>query len=584
MKIRLPFQFLFLVFVVAGLYYPSIFALELSVDDTRMLNGLINRDTLDLAALFFPSGAVYYFRPLIGLSFYADRYFFFCHPAIMHLENILLHTGNSCLLFWFARQFLTPKAAPPGCNNVPPSGDLPFLIALLFAVHPLATEPVNWVSGRTDLLAGFFTLLTLNLFWKNRTANRWHIEWLAALCLLLALLSKEVAAAALIVMVAALFWQGMEFRIPSWPQRVRIIFPYTLSLCCYFFLRSGPLFSLDNGLRSALAGTKGAENFTPWVKIVTLIKALGFYTVKIVWPFPLNFAIVQVDTPRCLTAGILAIVLLAWLCLRHRGKFSFLVASAFFFIAPALLVASSKMAWTPLAERYLYIPLMFFACTPAYFHQRLPARLYLGIFGLVLFTLASATVSRNLTWQSNLSLFADVVAKSPAFAAGHNEYAAALARAGKPEQAKRHFELAAQLSRGSAQLVAKANLAWMDTRSTDFLTSVDTMLREDTSSPMLSKDILQATTKHLDRLSLQTKDPAERQRIIAKNIEITGRLYTFDKNPFFLYRQGQLYLALGENRQAEENFRQVCSLSNDYYTKAACKLAAELNNKRTGKK
>ncbi len=581
MTIRFPFQFLFLAFVAAGVYYPSVFAPELTVDDARMLTALINTERIDLVSLFFPTEGVYYYRPLLILSFYADRFFFFCHPSIMHFENILLHVGNSCLLFWFARQLLRTEA---GTAHHPGSAtsSIPLLIALLFAIHPLTTEPVNWISGRTDLLAGLFALLGLNLFWYNRSGpDTWYLDWLAALSLLFGLFGKEVAAAAFLVILVSLFWRQLHFQITSWRQRLRILLPYFIALLCYFSLRSGSFFLLDNGVRSAIIGTKGAEHFTLWSKMTIGLKALGFYATKIIWPFPLNFAIVEVNTPITLGAALLVLVLLTWLCLRRQGTFSFLLVSAFLFVTPALLVATSKMAWTPLAERYLYIPLMFFACAIIPLGQRLPKKLGAALCGMILVGLSWATVARNLVWQSNLTLFADVVEKSPTFVAGHNEYAVALARAGKTEKAKEHFAIAAKLGQGTSQQLAKANLAWLDTGAEDFLTNVDSLLAE-TSSQIATQDILKATVKHIDRLSLQTKDAETLQRLNRRNIELHKRLYTLTKDPFSLYRQGQLHLSLGEKKRAEEHFTQACSLGSDYYKEPACTLAARLKKERTG--
>ena len=583
MTIRLPFQFLFLAFVAAGVYYPSIFAPELTVDDARMLTTLINKDRFDLVSLFFPAGGIYYYRPLLVLSFYMDRLFFLCHPTIMHFENILLHVGNSCLLFWFARQLLRPKAdTTPGLDSTPSAA--PLLIALLFAIHPLTTEPVNWISGRTDLLAGFFALLTLNLFWYNRRGpDAWSLDCLAALSLLLGLFGKEVAAAAFLVILAALFWRELNFAITAWRQRLRILLPYVITLWGYFSLRSGSFLLLDNGVRSAITGTKGAEHFTFWNKIIIGLKALGFYATKIIWPFPLNFAIVEVNAPLSLSAAFLVLVLLAWLCLRRQGTFSFLLVSTFLFVSPALLVATSKMAWTPLAERYLYIPLMFFACAMVPFlGQRLSTKLGVALFGVLLMGLSWATVSRNLVWQNNLTLFADVVQKSPTFVAGHNEYAVALARAGKVEEAKEHFAIAARIGQGTSRQLAKANLAWLDAEANDFLNNVDSLLSE-TSSQIATQDLLMATVKHIDRLSLQTEDAKTLRRLTAKNIELHNRLYALTKDPFSLYRQGQLYLSLGEKKRAEGHFTEACSLGSDYYKEAACTLAARLQKERTGK-
>ena len=68
----------------------------------------------------------------------------------------------------------------------------PFL--LVFGLHSLCTEPVNWVSGRYDLLATSFVLLAFYVLIGNANQFRWWKGILGAFFLLLGLLSKEVAA------------------------------------------------------------------------------------------------------------------------------------------------------------------------------------------------------------------------------------------------------------------------------------------------------------------------------------------------------------------------------------------------------
>jgi hypothetical protein len=147
-KLRRGYQALLICFVVLVVYYPTLSAEVCLLDDQSMLNDMLNAPPFDLKALFLPgSGGGGYYRPLIGLSYFFDRFAWGLSHEIMHFENILFHLSNSLLVFGIGCALAGYVALAPA---------VPLLSALLFALHPLATESVNWISGRTDLLAGAF--------------------------------------------------------------------------------------------------------------------------------------------------------------------------------------------------------------------------------------------------------------------------------------------------------------------------------------------------------------------------------------------------------------------------------------------
>ena len=86
--------------------------------------------------------------PLTWLSFMVDSQLFGLHPGGFLLTNLLLHLANTLLLFfWLLR---TTRALGPS-----------FLVAALFALHPLHVESVAWATERKDVLSTFFWLLTM---------------------------------------------------------------------------------------------------------------------------------------------------------------------------------------------------------------------------------------------------------------------------------------------------------------------------------------------------------------------------------------------------------------------------------------
>ncbi len=142
----------FLALAVLAVYYPSLHAGYNSVDDLKMISGIDQSGPLDLVHLFVRSGS-YYYRPLTILTYILDRDAWGSIASFMHLENILLHLACAWLVFAITRRLLPLWGE---------EGQGPALFAgLFFALHPLATESVCWISGRTDPLMAVFLLLAV---------------------------------------------------------------------------------------------------------------------------------------------------------------------------------------------------------------------------------------------------------------------------------------------------------------------------------------------------------------------------------------------------------------------------------------
>jgi protein O-mannosyl-transferase len=132
-------------------------------------------------------------RPVTTLSFALDHLIAGRSPLWPHLVNVLLHASVTLLWAQLVRR-LTKRDA------------LAFVAGFLFAVHPLHTEAVTWISGRAELLAAGFSLVAIHLALSSSSRRRW-------LCLgavLLAVGSKE-SATVLPILLLYLTW-AMESR------------------------------------------------------------------------------------------------------------------------------------------------------------------------------------------------------------------------------------------------------------------------------------------------------------------------------------------------------------------------------------
>jgi tetratricopeptide (TPR) repeat protein len=100
-------------------------------------------------------------RPIVNFSYAVDRALWGTQPLGFHVTNVLLHMLNVVLLFQLARRFGKDELAAFGAAG-------------LFAVHPMMTEAVGYISGRSEVLCATFFMLALlcGRRWIHGRSNR----------------------------------------------------------------------------------------------------------------------------------------------------------------------------------------------------------------------------------------------------------------------------------------------------------------------------------------------------------------------------------------------------------------------------
>jgi hypothetical protein len=576
---------LFLVFVVLSVYYPTLFADFNSVDDRKMVDSLLNTDVFRFKDIFLPGGSGYYYRPLLWSSFIFDKYVWDLHHSFMHLENILLHALNTLFVYFIAvctaRRYEVNSPYLPLCS------------ALLFALHPVNTEAVNWVSGRTDLLAGFFMLLSLLLLLLALVKNRGLLVLPAAAAFFLSCLAKEVTVlfypAALCLIV---FFDGREpltarYCLNKAKERFFPFLAFTGAAAAYFLLRGLAYKRGDSGIKLAVEGVAKHSEQAVNVYLVMadkariILKAFGFYGKKIFVPWPLNFGIVKISN-YYVVLGILLVLIGVYLLYR-RDLIAGLLLTSMAIIAPAFLVPLGRMAWTPVAERYLYIPSATFAVAIVIIAYGLISKARLekaSLLAVPIFFMAAgySSAARNIVWQSNLTLFEDTVRKSPDFPSAKNELATALIDAGKTEEGfkllkenrypdlKKNREFAA-LCRVSVLVHEK-----------DFEGARRLLLTNMNEASDYYRDVLkQLIDVDGERLAFTTSK-AKQAEIRVEQAELYKKLHAKTGDPLYLYKTGQMYLFMGKNAVARQFFAKAYDAApeNAFYRLAAKKLAEKL--------
>lgn len=421
---RAAWPFVVVPALLALAVYASAFTHGFIWDDPLVLEQL--RAIHRVRDLVFLPDAVpkFYYRPFIFLTFLIDRALAGESAAWFHATVVFWHVLTTALVFLFARSLF-------GASHVAEAG----IAALLFAVHPIHVESVAWIAGRSDVIATALVLIVLLL--ASRTDRAWT-AWISGLVMLLALLSKEIAIAALMLVPA---YDLCRERRLLWARYV----PLVLATLAYSLLRYAALGSMAGGLPAETG---------PSALLGDAIAAVGWYASKLVLPLYQNAYVPEVPEGRLyplLGIGVLVALSIALLWSWNAGHRTLIFLILFFLVglAPSLMVIFRRSASALLAERYLYLPSVAYVIALAWAVIQLGAlaverrRYTVAIVAFLAVVGALKCTGRNRVWADDLAFWSDVAAKSPGHATPHRELANIYMNQNRLDEAERELLAAA---------------------------------------------------------------------------------------------------------------------------------------------
>jgi protein O-mannosyl-transferase len=398
--------------LLGGLAFATVPGFDLVWDDLHFLHPGSALAQAPLASLLASDWSLEgprsgYYRPVVTLSLALETRLSGGSPAAHHVMNVIYHLGASLALVWAARCIL-PSAAGA------------WLAGLVFVVHPIHTESVAWVSGRTDLIATLFFCLAVGCYARvDRPRSPWMAGAMAAATA--ASLSKEAAIALPAVL---LVWELARSQATK-GVALRLLPIGAITAGClalrHFVLGSvvGPL--VEEGLSERLA---------------TGVVTLGRYLLLLVAPYPpspdpvleplLGWSAWQPWASLGLLLGLGAAAPLAW---RRSRLPAFLLAWFFFTLFPATPLL--PVGPVHMAERFLYLPSAAFALALGgvaaalleraglrraenlYGASGVRALLAAGGVALLLVGGLGLTLYRNEDWRDAERLFTRMSASSP---------------------------------------------------------------------------------------------------------------------------------------------------------------------------
>lgn len=348
-----------------------------------------------------------------------------------HAVSLLVHVLNVLLVFGLLRRIVRNDWAA-------------FAGAALFALHPVQVEAVAWVSGLTDLLGAFFSLLALGAFLCYRETGQRTQFALATLWFVLALLSKP---SAVILPLLALILDHWILGRP-WREGVRVV-------TWWLPLALADIIVTHHAEPVLMSGVVTAW----WIRPLIAGDALAFSLCHLVWPVGLGIdygrsPVVALANRAWLSSLIvLALGVFVW---PLRGRHPWLIASASLFAAALLptlgLIPFRFQTFSTVADRYSYLallgPALALAWGLAHLPERLPARarLVMGtVCAAVLLLMSLGSALQVTYWQNSFALFGHALAVNPRSWMAHLNLGGILADLHRRNEAAAEYQEAMRL-------------------------------------------------------------------------------------------------------------------------------------------
>jgi protein O-mannosyl-transferase len=325
--------------------------------------------------------------------------------AIWHLASILTHLGATIAGLMLIHRM---------------TGDFTraALAAALFAIHPIHTEAVAWISSAADPLLTIFLVLSV-YFYADRKGP---ISFVSLLFATLAMFTKEAGIVAP-VLILAYEWTQSGFK-----KAIAGAVPYFLPALLYTAFRMNALGNLATGV---------PPNMSVSAMVLTWPRVLAVYAAHLAWPFHLSVCYdVPVETARWpLLLLLVVVVALLWAIRGCSANVRFGAAWFAITLVPGLGLRY-LLTGDYVHDRYLYLPSFGLVLVLAVWFSwiRLTPSLVVTA-GAIALAFCLGTRSNLRIWQNDVSLFRRAVETAPQNPYAKNNLADAYLKAHRESEA-----------------------------------------------------------------------------------------------------------------------------------------------------
>ncbi|MGA7461184.1 MAG: tetratricopeptide repeat protein [Candidatus Korobacteraceae bacterium] len=384
----------------------------------------------------FTTSAAGNWHPLTWLSHELDCQLFGLDPAGHHDVNVLFHTINAVLLFWV----LLRATGFAGRS---------FMVAALFALHPINVESVAWIAERKNVLSMMFFLLALGAYGWYAKRPRVPRYLLVALLFACGLMAKPQVIIFPCVLLLWDYWP-LQRMFQASARRADSTLAVPARNFWWLLVEKLPFFALVAA--SAIVTLKvqhGSRMFFPRrMRAGNAILSYGLYLWKSVWPERLTLFYphpeLSLDWWKVLFSGLflLAITVVVILGRRHR----YLPVGWFWFLGTLVpMLGIIQVGLQGMADRYAYVSFlglfMIICWGAAEMSQRFhfPAAVLPSVSVAALLFLAVTARQQIDYWQTDVDVWEHALQVTTGNWLAESQLGTALAIDGRVEEAIPHF-------------------------------------------------------------------------------------------------------------------------------------------------
>ncbi len=455
---------------------------------------------------------------------------------VYHLTNVLLHILVAIGIFYLVNILYDDRL-------------LSLFTSALFVIHPIHTEAVSYISGRSDSLASFFMLLSFILYIKVLDRKAISLYILMLLSYILALLSREscLIFPALLLLYHYTFKKKIE---------TRGFFSISSIAFIYFLLRV-------TTLRTFLPHYACTSTF--FQRFPGFFAAIMEYIRLLILPLSLHMEYGEptflFSNPKVII-GILLLSALLIYAFKKRDINRLIFFSISWFFITLLPQSNLYPIQAYMAEHWLYLPSIGFFLLLAgglsYLHKKNLKAVVIVFFASFLTFYSYLTVKQNNYWKKPIAFYNRTLEFCPQSARVHNDLGVTYFNVGKRKEAMDLFKRAIELKSDYTEAYNNLGAAYYITK--DYEKAVTAFKK----AIELNPDYAAA----YNNLGVAYKDAGKLKEAMAsyeKAIEL---------NPAFAdtyYNLGNLYAVMGKKEKAVASYKKTLRIDPDY-TKARNKL------------
>jgi tetratricopeptide (TPR) repeat protein len=359
-----------------------------------------------------------------------------------HVANLLIHALAALALFGLVRRTLLQPVLRDRFGSAATA--LALAVAALWALHPLQSISVNYVSQRTESLMGLCYFLTLYCLVRSAApgAGRGWAPLAIAACVL-GVASKEVMVTA---PVLALLYDR-TFLAGSFAAAWRVRGRLYLGLATTWLLLAYLMIGLET------RGVGFGAQLPWWTYAAGGCYAMCTYLKLALFPYPLVFDygpnVLDSISPAPFVAVIAGLALLTLLALRRYPLLGFVGCWFLVILAPTSSIVPIKRQLV--AENRAYVPVAAVIAGLVLLAYAKLGRRALYAAAVLALVFGALTHLRNADYRTAVALWGDTVHQRPENWRAHNIYAGALAEAGRLDESIAQFRASLQIAPGLAE-------------------------------------------------------------------------------------------------------------------------------------